>query len=90
MSDAKRPVEGLTLYQHAGCPFCMRVRVAVDRLGIEIEMRDTLVDREAAHELVEATGRRTVPVLRIDEPDGAVRWMPESADIVAYLEQRFA
>jgi hypothetical protein len=31
-----------------------------------------------------------VPVLRIEQPDGAVRWLPESADIVDYLEQRFA
>jgi len=30
-----------------------------------------------------------VPVLRIEEPDGSVSWLPESADIVAYLVQRF-
>jgi len=84
-----RPVEGLALYQYTGCPFCMRVRMAVDELGIDLELRDTLVDSESAQELLAATGRRTVPVLRIEEPDGSVRWMPESADIVAYLEERF-
>ena len=31
-----------------------------------------------------AMGRGTVPVLRIDEA-GSTRWIPESADIVAYL-----
>jgi glutaredoxin 2 len=38
---------------------------------------------------VEATGRRTVPVLRIEHDDGRVEWMPESADIVDYLRERF-
>jgi glutaredoxin 2 len=82
-------VEGLALYQYAGCPFCLRVRMAIDELGVEIELRDTLVDPEHERSLVEATGRRTVPVLRIEEDDGQVRWMPESADIVAYLRERF-
>jgi glutathione S-transferase len=40
--------------------------------------------------LVAERGRRTVPVLRIrGEGGGADRWMPESADIVAYLAERF-
>lgn len=81
--------EGLALYQYRGCPFCMRVEHAVARLGVEIELRDTLRSPERARELIEATGHRTVPVLRIDEPDGEVRWLPESADIIAYLEERF-
>jgi len=87
--QATSAVEGLALYQYASCPFCMRVRRAIHDLGIEVEVRDTLEDAARARELVEATGQRTVPVLRIEEPDGTVRWMPESADIVAYLQARF-
>ena len=87
--EVEGAVEGLALYQYAGCPFCLRVRMALDELGVEIELRDTLVDPEHERALVEATGRRTVPVLRIEEEDGDVRWMPESADIVAYLRERF-
>ena len=88
--DAGRRVAGLVLYQFEGCPYCGRVRRALDALGIEIEIRDTLDDAASARELVEATGRRTVPVLRIEEADGTVRWMPESADIVDYLNARFS
>jgi hypothetical protein len=31
-----------------------------------------------------------VPVLRIEEAGGEVRWLPESVDIIAYLQQRFS
>ena len=43
-----------------------------------------------ADELIEARGRATVPVLRITSPGGEERWMPESRDIVHYLEKTFA
>lgn len=86
MSD----VSGLSLYQFHGCPFCARVRSAADQLGIRLELRDTLSRRDYAKEVYEATGRGTVPVLRIEGKSGAVRWLPESADIVRYLRDRFA
>ena len=84
----KRQVEGLALYQFDSCPFCMRVRMTMRSLGIDFEMRDTRHNGDYAEEVAAATGRATVPVLRIQEGD-AVRWLPESADIVAYLRQRF-
>ena len=66
-----------------------RVRSALDRLNVSIEIRDTLEDPSRLAELIEATGRRTVPVLRIETAGGEVTWLPESADIVRYLEERF-
>ncbi len=80
---------GLSLYQFDACPFCARVRHAADALGIRLELRDTLADADHARAVVEATGRRTVPVLRIEGEGGAVEWLPESADIVRYLRDRF-
>jgi len=80
---------GLSLYQYGTCPFCIRVRSAADSLGVELELRDTLSNPGYSDELLEATGRRTVPVLRIEEEDGSVRWLPESADIVRWLEERY-
>jgi glutathione S-transferase len=38
---------------------------------------------------VKATGRQTVPCLRIERADGSVEWMHESEDINAYLKERF-
>ena len=82
--------KSLSLYHFEGCPYCQRVRDAMRRLGIQIELRDVRADAQHMGDLRAATGRSTVPVLRIEEDGGQVRWMPESLDIVAYLEQQFA
>jgi len=74
----------LSLYYTQYCGYCTLVRSAIDRLGLAVELRDTLSDRDALDELVRARGRRTVPVLRV-EREGAVEWLPESRDIVTYL-----
>jgi glutathione S-transferase len=82
--------KNLSLYHFEGCPYCQRVRDAMKRLGVEIELRDVRASAEHLGALRAATGRSTVPVLRIEEGAGKTRWMPESLDIVAYLEQEFA
>jgi glutathione S-transferase len=82
-------VPGLSLYHFEGCPYCGRVRDAMRRLGIELELRDIHQQPRHREELVGATGRQMVPCLRIEGPSGA-RWMHESADIVRYLEREVA
>lgn len=76
----------LSLYHFDGCPFCAMVRSAIGELGLDIELRSIVDDPQNREDLVEARGRATVPVLRITSPDGEERWMPESRDIVHYLE----
>ena len=83
-------VKNLSLYHFEGCPYCQRVRDAMKRLGVQIELRDIRGSAEHLAALRAATGRQTVPVLRIEEGEGKTRWMPESLDIVAYLEREFA
>jgi glutaredoxin len=90
LGPAERPGEDrLALYHFEGCPYCSRVRRVIDRLGIDVELRDIFENRTYLKELNEARGRRTVPVLRIIGADGQERWMPESADIVRYLEATY-
>ena len=79
----------LALYHFDHCPFCRMVRSAVDKLDVDVEFRDILVDSGHRDDLIEARGRATVPVLRITSPDGEDRWMPESRDIVAYLQKTY-
>jgi len=80
----------LALYYFDGCPFCNMVRSAIDQLGIDVELRNIFVESQHRDDLIEARGRATVPVLRITSPDGEERWMPESRDIVGYLQQTYA
>ena len=79
----------LALYQFDSCPYCARVRHAIDRLGVDIEIRDTIKNPENRQELIREGGRSMVPCLRIQQPDGSVEWMYESADIIDYLNEQF-
>jgi glutaredoxin len=86
---AKSPApeeDKLVLYHSRTCPFCYYVTSAIDRLGLNVELREIYTDANYRDELVEARGRATVPVLRIISPNGDERWMPESRDIIRYLE----
>ena len=80
---------GLTLYHFNTCPFCLRVRWALDRLGLEIPLRNIRSDPGAREELLAGGGRTMVPCLRI-EADGETRWLYESDDIIDFLRQRVA
>ena len=80
---------GLSLYHTPFCSYCERVRVTASRLGLYLPLRDISESFAHLEELVEATGRQSVPCLRIEREDGSVEWMHESEDIAAYLEARF-
>jgi glutathione S-transferase len=77
---------GLSLYHKPSCSYCVQVRMAAERLGIALELRDVRQEPRWRNELLAARGRGTVPVLRIDHADGTSRWMPESLDIIRYLK----
>jgi len=81
---------GLALYHFSGCPYCSRVRSAAAALGVELPLRDILADPASRAELIKATGRQTVPCLRIEDAAGHVRWMHESLDIIDFLKEHFA
>jgi len=83
--NGRRRLEGYALYHYPGCPFCTRVRFALWRMGLEIEMRDIHADRGHERELVKGGGRRQVPCLRIQGPNNDVRWLYESRDIIVHL-----
>lgn len=78
----------LVLYHSLSCPFCGFVTSTIERLGLDVELREIFDEPRYREQLVEARGRATVPVLRITSSDGEERWMPESRDIVRYLEMQ--
>lgn len=93
-SSLKRDVESqqkinektqhLSLYQLPACPFCVKVRRAMKRQGLEIDIRSIKND-EYRNELISEGGKKTVPCLKIAKPDESVIWLYESNEIVNYL-----
>ena len=80
---------GLKLYQYKACPFCVKVRRAMQRQSLLIETRDVKRSDTAREELLAGGGDLKVPCLRIDEGEGGYQWLYESQNIISYLEQRF-
>lgn len=72
----------LTLYHFPSCPFCKVVKDCLDRLKLEIPMRDLQSDTGARDALIEIGGKGQVPCLVIDGKP-----LYESADIVRWLEE---
>ena len=90
-APSESPAEDkLALYHFNGCPFCSIARSGIDRLGLDVELRDIFENPQYCGELIGARGRATVPVLRITSPDGEDHWMSESRDIVRYFETTVA
>jgi len=90
-APSESPAEDkLALYHFNGCPFCSIARSGIDRLGVDVELRDIFENPQYRDELISARGRATVPVLRITSPNGEDHWMSESRDIVRYLETTVA
>lgn len=79
----------LALYQFSACPFCIKVRKEIARLGLNIEARDAQHNPQHRAELEAGGGRVKVPCLKIHQDDGGERWLYESAEIKSWLQERF-
>ena len=89
LDQLKTPLQKLSLYQFVACPFCVKVRRQMRRLNLDIECRDARKNQIFRKELLAEGGALKVPCLRIEEANGAVRWLYESSDINQYLQQAF-
>jgi len=77
----------LELYRLEGCPYCAKVESKLDELGLDYEQHE-VPRSHSERDMVEAvSGQTGVPVL-IDHDNG-VEGMPESDDIVEYLEEQY-
>jgi len=77
----------LKLYELEGCPFCAKVTTKLDELGLEYESVMVPSSHSERTEVEAVSGQTGVPVL-VDEEHG-VEGMPESDDIVEYLEETY-
>ena len=80
-------MSNLQLYELPGCPFCAKVKDTLAELGLEYESIEVPRSHAARTEVEEVSGQTGVPVLV--DPDHGVEGMPESDDIVAYLEETY-
>ena len=92
-AEARAEIDAATanmaLYQFNQCPFCVKTRRSIRRLGLNIELRDARNDPKWNTELIEQGGKYQVPCLRFVDGDGKDNWLYESSEIKKYLDQRF-
>ena len=79
----------IKLYHFRQCPFCVKTRRSIHRLGLNIETRDARNVPFWNQELIKKGGKYQVPCLRIVKEDGSIEWMYDSTTINHYLDQRF-
>jgi glutathione S-transferase len=77
----------IELYELEGCPYCAKVTNKLDDLGLEYESHMVPRAHGKRTEVEALSGQTGVPVL-VDHEHG-VEGMPESDDIVEYLEETY-
>jgi glutaredoxin 3 len=77
----------LELYELPGCPYCAKVKTKLDELGLDYVSHEVPRSHSERTEVEEVSGQTGVPVLVDTEHD--VEGMPESDDIVEYLETTY-
>jgi len=77
----------LELYELPGCPYCAKVKTKLDELGLDYASHEVPRSHSERTEVEDVSGQTGVPVLV--DPDHDVEGMPESDDIVEYLEKTY-
>ncbi|WP_166264147.1 glutaredoxin family protein [Marinobacter caseinilyticus] len=79
----------LALYHFSACPFCIKVRKEMARLGLNLETRDAQHNTDHRAALEAGGGRIKVPCLLIQKGNGEQEWLYESNAIKGWLQSRF-
>jgi glutathione S-transferase len=77
----------LELYELEGCPYCAKVKRKLDELELEYDSHMVARSHDERTEVEAVSGQTGVPVLV--DPEHGIEGMPESDDIVAYLEETY-
>ena len=82
-----RSMTDLTLYELPGCPYCAKVKEKLAELDLEYDSIEVPNSHDERTEVEAVSGQTGVPVI-VDEANG-IDGMPESDDIVEYLERTY-
>ena len=74
----------LRVYEMLACPFCVKVRREIKRLGLNIQRADVKKNPADMETLINEGGKFQVPCLRIKKQHD-IKWLYESDDIIKYL-----
>jgi glutathione S-transferase len=77
----------LELYELEGCPYCAKVKQKLAELDLKYESHMVPRSHAEREEVKRVSGQTGVPVL-VDNDNG-IEGMPESDDIVAYLDRTY-
>lgn len=77
----------IELYELEGCPFCAKVKQKLADLELEYESHMVARSHAEREQVKEVSGQTGVPVL-VDHDHG-VEGLPESSDIIEYLERTY-
>lgn len=77
----------IELYELPGCPYCAKVKDKLAELDLEYVSHEVPRSHDERTEVEEVSGQTGVPVLV--DPEHGVEGMPESDDIVDYLQQTY-
>lgn len=92
--------QNLYVYEMLACPFCVKVRREIHRLGLNINTINVKLSKPEMDRLVNEGGKFQVPCLRIDPPfkpdsikntdksndDQACKWLYESDQIIEHIQ----
>ena len=73
----------IKLYSGAYCPYCLRVKNELERLGLDYETVNA--DADGRVEVVRLSGQRKIPILTIGD-----EVLADSAHIIRELRKRYA
>jgi len=79
----------LALYHFPTCPFCLKTRRTMQRLSLNIELRDAQHDETHRAALIAGGGKPQVPCLLITDDSGKQTWLYESDAINTWLNREF-
>ena len=80
---ATREKTGIKLYTGDYCPYCLRVKNELERLGLDYEAVNA--DADGRLEVVRLSGQRKIPILTIGD-----EVLADSAHIIRELRKRYA
>ncbi len=82
MSETPAVDPQIKLYSGSYCPYCIRVKRELDRLGLDYEVVDA--DADMRQEVMQVSGQRRIPILTIGD-----EVLVDSSHIISQLRKRY-